>query len=76
MWHRQSARQTDAERLNGSLRRELLNAYVFRTLNEVREKAQEWQYDDNHRRPHTSLGQQPPASLLPLPESSTPGRAR
>ncbi|HHP7239065.1 MAG TPA: integrase core domain-containing protein [Longibacter sp.] len=33
------------ERLNGSLRRELLSAYVFRTLDEVREKAQEWQYD-------------------------------
>jgi putative transposase len=62
------------ERLNGSLRRELLNAYVFRTLDEVREKAQEWQHDYNHRRPHTSLGQQPPASLLPL-ESSTSGPA-
>jgi len=61
--------------LNGSLRRELLNAYVFRTLDEVREKAQEWQYDYNHRRPHTSLGHQPPASLLPL-ESSTSDWAR
>jgi len=58
------------ERLNGSLRRELLNAYVFRTLDEVREKAQEWQYDYNHPRPHKSLGQQPPVSLLPLESSS------
>ena len=58
------------ERLNGSLRRELLNAYVFRTLDEVREKAQEWQDDYNHSRPHQSLGQQPPASLLPLESSS------
>jgi len=62
------------ERLNGSLRREVLNAYVFRTLDEVREKAQEWQHDYNHCRPHKSLGQQPPVHLLPL-ESSTSGWA-
>ena len=30
------------ERLNGRLRRELLNAYVFRTLDKVQEKAREW----------------------------------
>ncbi|AHM62359.1 transposase [Flammeovirgaceae bacterium 311] len=33
------------ERCNGSIRRELLNAYVFRTLSEVREKAEEWRLD-------------------------------
>ena len=53
------------ERFNGSLRRELLNAYVFRTLDEVREKAQQWQHDYNHRRPHKALGYQRPADLLP-----------
>ena len=63
------------EGLNGSLRRELLNAYVFRTLDEVREKAQEWQHDYNDRRPHRSLGNQPPAHLLPL-ESYSFGWAR
>ena len=30
------------ERLNGSLRRELLNAYVFRTIYEVRIQVNEW----------------------------------
>ena len=64
------------ERMNGSLRRELLNAYVFRTLDEVREKAKEWQYDYNDRRPHKSLGYQTPVKVLPLPESSTSGWAR
>ncbi|NIR52409.1 transposase, partial [candidate division KSB1 bacterium] len=33
------------ERLNGSMRQELLNAYVFKTLDEVREKTQQWMYD-------------------------------
>ena len=64
------------ERLNGSLRRELLNAYVFWTLDEVREKANEWQYDYNHRRPHKSLGYQTPVNMLLLPESSTSGWSR
>lgn len=53
------------ERLNGSLRRQLLNAYVFRTLDEVRQKALDWQYDYNHYRPHKSLGYQPPVGALP-----------
>lgn len=59
------------ERLNGSIRRELLNAYVFRTLDEVREKAAEWQYDYNHRRPHSALGYRAPVDLLPSTENSS-----
>ncbi|MFN6115920.1 MAG: IS3 family transposase, partial [Flavobacteriales bacterium] len=53
------------ERLNGSMRRELLSAYVFRTLEEVREKADEWMNDYNHHRPHKSLGYRPPALIQP-----------
>ena len=52
------------ERLNGSIRRELLNIYVFRTLDEVREKASEWKHDYNHRRPHKALGYRSPVDLL------------
>lgn len=36
------------ERCNGSIRRELLNAYVFKTLTEVRTKAEEWMVDYNY----------------------------
>jgi len=53
------------ERLNGSIRRELLNAYVFRTLDEVRDKAFEWQRDYNHHRPHKSLGYRAPVDVVP-----------
>ena len=59
------------ERLNGSIRRELLNAYVFRTLDEVREKADEWLYDYNYHRPHNALGNRAPVDLLPSTETST-----
>ena len=52
------------ERLNGSIRNELLNAYVFKTLAEVQEKTQQWQHDYNYHRPHKSLGYKTPIELL------------
>jgi len=48
------------ERLNGSIRRELLNTYVFRTLEEVRIKTQEYIEDYNYHRPHKALANRPP----------------
>ncbi len=51
------------ERLNGSLRRELLNAYVFRTMNEVQQKIGDWIYDYNNYRPHESLNNKTPVDL-------------
>lgn len=44
------------ERKNGSMRRELLNAYLFYSLNEVRVMCEEWRQDYNTERPHKSLG--------------------
>ena len=44
------------ERKNGSLRRELLNAYLFTTINEMREFCEEWRMDYNWERPHKALG--------------------
>jgi putative transposase len=44
------------ERKNGSIRRELLNAYLFYSLNEVRVMCEEWRADYNTERPHKSLG--------------------
>lgn len=52
------------ERCNGNIRRELLNAYVFKTLNEVREKAEEWMMDYNQERPHEALNFKAPRDLL------------
>lgn len=52
------------ERNNGSLRRELLDAYHFFTLNEVRLMAEEWQQDYNCSRPHQALGFVPPLEYI------------
>jgi putative transposase len=51
------------ERLNGSLRRELLNAYVFRTLSEVRQEVKLWKNDYNFHRPHESLNNKTPMEI-------------
>jgi putative transposase len=53
------------ERLNGSIRRELLSAYLFRTLDDVRDKADECMNDYNHHRPHKALGYRPPVPQQP-----------
>lgn len=53
------------ERFNGSMRRELLSAYVFRTLGEVRAKAEEWMFDYNNHRPHKALGYRSPVQIQP-----------
>ena len=44
------------ERKNGSMRRELLDAYLFYSLNEVRIMCEEWRADYNGERPHKALG--------------------
>jgi len=54
------------ERLNGSIRSELLNAYVFRTLSEVRDMADRWRQDYNHNRPHDALGNLTPYEYFEL----------
>lgn len=52
------------ERCNGSVRKELLNANVFYSLKEVREKTEEWMMDYNYHRPHESLSYRAPVDLL------------
>jgi len=54
------------ERKNGSIRRELLNAYLFYSLAEVRARSEEWRLDYNTERPHKSLGYLSPLKYAEL----------
>jgi putative transposase len=56
------------ERFNRSYRTEVLDAYVFESISEVRQLTDEWLVTYNHERPHESLGQVPPLTFLPRPQ--------
>ena len=49
------------ERFNRTFRTEVLNAYVFESLRQVREITTKWMKEYNEERPHDSLGSIPPA---------------
>ena len=49
------------ERFNRSYREEVLDAYVFVDLDEVRQISREWLRSYNEERPHDALGSLPPA---------------
>ena len=49
------------ERFNRTYRHEVLNAYVFESLRQVRQITRAWINEYNEERPHDSLGNIPPA---------------
>jgi putative transposase len=54
------------ERLNGSYRRDVLGAYLFFELQEVKMLTQEWVEEYNQRRPHESLQNKTPIEWAEL----------
>ena len=48
------------ERINGSYRRGVLDAYIFRVVGDVRDITEKWMKDYNENRPHCSLGDMSP----------------
>ncbi len=51
------------ERFNRSYRTEVLNSWLFTSLDEVREITHQWLQSYNEERPHEALGNLPPAVL-------------
>jgi len=67
------------ERFNGSYRRAVLDAYIFRNLAEVRDLTEKWMDYYNNERPHESLDNMSPkeyrnalCGLRPQPLGQTP----
>ena len=66
------------ESFNGKLRDELLDGEIFYTLWEAQVLIEDWRTTYNQIRPHSSLGQRPPApaALMPVPGHSLANSTR
>ncbi len=53
------------ERFNRSYREEVLDAYLFESISQVRELSEIWLREYNQERPHDSLGRLPPLMFMP-----------
>jgi putative transposase len=51
---------TFIERLNRTYREHVYDAYVFESIDDVRDVTEKWMYDYNFIRPHFSLNGLPP----------------
>ena len=58
------------ESFNGKLRDELLNGEIFYTLQEAKVLIENWRWEYNHFRPHSSLSYRPPAPEAWLPSQA------
>ena len=58
------------ERFNRTYRTEILDFYLFRTLNEVREITERWLMEYNNERPHESLNNLTPEEYRLMAEKT------
>ena len=60
------------ESFNGKFRAECLNQHRFLSLDDARQKMEEWRRDYNEVRPHSAIGNKPPISLMNASGASGP----
>lgn len=53
------------ERFNKTYRQEVLDAYLFESISQVRDISEMWIREYNEERPHDSLGRLPPQTFMP-----------
>ena len=63
------------ERFNRTFRENILNAYIFKDLNEAREITEKWLYDYNYTRPHSALGWKSPKQYVGVDLLKTPKKS-
>lgn len=59
------------ERFNGTYRREILDAYLFHTLHDVKQITYEWMNHYNNNRPHNALHHLSPMEYLSINASTS-----
>jgi putative transposase len=64
------------ERFNKTDRTEVLNAYVFDSIEQVRQITESWLHEYNEERPHDSLGRVPPLTFMPRQKPPLESRSK
>lgn len=60
------------ERFNRTFREDILDAYIFENLNDLKELAEHWMEDYNENHPHQSLNGKSPKQYLAINCGKTP----